>query len=249
VVASGSDVVYAPVMMMKALAALVGAILASQNAEDVSALLQRAAAATRQQKGYEVAFKSRLQAVGDPLDREGKAVWTSPGLLYIHSTGSGREDQKIVRAGEQVWVYVSVQRDWYAPEEAGLDGAGSGIQNPDELLQILSKNAGSAKLVKSGTIQLDLTGNDLARVVKAGGFLWNQSSARVDLELDGSNRIAKVTCEATLVDAKNQTVRYSAAVTLSFDRGTTDLAFVDEKGRPIELSAEMKKKIEAVKGK
>jgi len=237
------------VMMMKTLAALVGAILASQNGEEASDVLRRAAATTRQQKGYEVAFKSRLQAVGDPLDREGKAVWTSPGVLYIHFTGSGREDQKIVRAGEKVWAYLSVQRDWYTPEEAGLDGAGSGIQNPDEVLQILSKNAGSAKLVKPGTIRVDLTGNDLARVVKAGGFLWNKSTARVDLELDGSNRITKVACEATLVDAKNLTVRYSAEVNLAFDRGTTDLAFVDEKGRPIELSAEMKKKIESLKGK
>ena len=137
----------------------------------------------------------------------------------------------------------------HAPEEAGLDGAGSGIQNPDELLQILSKNAGSAKLAKPGTIRLDLAGNDLARVVKAGGFLWNESTARVDLELDGSNRISKVVCDATLVDAKNQTARYSAEVHLMFGRGTTHLAFADEKGRPIELSAEMKKKIEALKGK
>jgi len=237
-------------MMMKgALAALVGAILASQNADDASELLQRAAATTRQQKGYEVSFKSRTQAVGDPLDREGKAVWTAPGVLYIHSTGSGREDQKIVRAGEKVWVYLSVQGEWVAPEEAGLDGAGSGIQNPDAVLQILSKNAGSAKLVKAGSLRLELTGNDLARVVKAGGFLWNQSAARVDLELDGSNRIAKVACDATLVNANKQTVRYTAEVNLAFDRGTTDLAFVDEKGRPIELNAEMKRSIEALKAK
>lgn len=33
------------------------------------------------------------------------------------------------------------------------------------------------------------------------------------------------------------------------DRGTTDLAFVDGKGRPIQLSPEMKKTIEALKGK
>jgi acyl-CoA thioesterase FadM len=44
-------------------------------------------------------------------------------------------------------------------------------------------------------------------------------------------------------------VRYSAEVQLAFDRGTTDLAFVDEKGRPVELSPEMKAKIEALKGK
>ena len=235
--------------MMKVPAALVVVLFAVQNAEDAPAVLQCAAATTRQQKGYEVTFKSRLQAVGDPLDREGKAVWTAPGLLFIHTTGSGREDQKIVRAGDKVWVYVSTQADWFSPEEAGLDGAGSGIQNPDEVLQILAKNAGSAKLVKPGTIRLELTGNDLAQVVGAGGFLWNKSTARVDLELDRSNRISKVACDVTLVDAKNQTVRYTAEVNLAFERGTTDLAFMDEKGRAIQLSPQMKKNIEALKAK
>ena len=130
-----------------------------------------------------------------------------------------------------------------------MDGAGSGIQNPDEVLQILAKNAASAKLVKPGVIRLDLTGKDLAQVVRAGGFLWNQSTAQVEMELDGSNRISKVVCDATLVNAQNQTVRYTAEVTLAFDRGTTDLPFVDEKGRPLALSAEMKRAIEALKGK
>lgn len=212
---------------------------------DPASVVEHAAYATRTQKNYETAFKLRMQAAGAPLEVQGKGVWLAPGVLFAESTGSGGDDKKIVRVGNQAWVYDALRQFWPTAEQCGMDGAGRGIQNPDEILAVLSRNLQSAKFVNAGEIQLTLTGDDLARIVKQGGFLWNKSCARVDVTLDGEKRIRKVACDAALVTVKNDPVHYSAEVTFVSYNGAAELRFTDEKKRPIELSQEMRQAVDA----
>ena len=238
--------------MTKIAALIAGALLACQDpapARDAGETLRQAASLTRSQKGYEAEFKTRMQAVGDPLKTQGKVVWTSPGLLAIHATASGGDDKKIVRTGDTVWVYHALQGSWFDAVELGLDSAARGIQNPDEVLDLVSRNPGEARFASSGDLQVTLTGQNLANVVRNGGFAWNRSTATATLSLDKEGRIQSVRFDATLVNGANGNVQYEGEVAFSFPKELSEPAFVDEKNRPILLSAEMKKAIEALKAR
>src|SRR5215470_3530682 len=113
---------------------------------DPKSVAEHAAYNTRAQKSYETKFKARLTPPqGDALDYVGRCVWVSPGVLYIHYTASGGYDKNIVRVGSQVWVYDSLV-GWATSDEAGMPGAGRGVQNPDDVLSVVAKHAGAAKL-------------------------------------------------------------------------------------------------------
>src|SRR5687767_5954757 len=110
--------------------------------KDAKSVLEHAVYKTRLQKRYEVKFKARLTTSGAPLDYNGRCVWVNPGVLYVHYTASGGDEKMIVRAGEKdVWVYHVLIGTWVTADEAGMPGAGRGIQNPDEVLSVLARNS------------------------------------------------------------------------------------------------------------
>src|SRR6187431_1380670 len=132
---------------------------------------------TRTSKSYEAAWKARLTVPrSDPLDYTGRCVWVRPGVLYSHYTASGGDDKKIVLAGPgKVWVHNALV-GWVTADEAGIPGAGRGIQNPDEALAVISRNPASAKLVQPGVVELAFEGADIERIMKEqaqqGAFDW-----------------------------------------------------------------------------
>lgn len=222
--------------------------------KDAKSVLEYAAFNTRTQKSYETKFKAKLTTSGTPLDYDGRCVWVNPGVLYVHYTASGGDEKRIVRAGEKdVWVY-DLLVGWVTADEAGMPGAGRGIQNPDEVLAVLARNAGGAKMSKPGVVELTFTGDDIEKIMKEqankGAFNWKDSKADLTLSVDAENRLQKFTCDATLA-ANNAgggptTVKYTGEVTLVAYNDATSLKFVDEKKREIPLTPEMKSKIESV---
>src|SRR5437868_11165268 len=85
--------------------------------KDPASVVEHAAYATRTQKSYETSFKLRMQAAGAPLEVQGKGVWLAPGILFAQSTGSGGDDKKIVRVGNQAWVYDALHQFWPTAEQ------------------------------------------------------------------------------------------------------------------------------------
>ena len=223
------------------------------NPQDPRSVLEHAAYNTRSQKSYETKFKARLTTSGAPLDYDGRCVWVHPGVLYVHYTASGGDEKMIVRAGDRdVWVYNTLV-GWVTADEAGMAGAGRGIQNPDDVLAVLARNSGTSKLAKPGMVELDFKGEDIERIMKEqaskGAFDWKESSAKLELATDAENRLQKFTCDATLKPTDPNvkgTVRYTAEVTLVAYNGARELQFLDEKKRAIPLLPEMKTKIESV---
>jgi hypothetical protein len=177
-------------------------------------------------------------------------------VLYVHYTASGGDEKRIVRAGEKdVWVY-DLLVGWVTADEAGMPGAGRGIQNPDDVLLVLSNNSGTSKMAaQPGAVEMAFTGGDIASIMKEqankGAFNWKDSKAELTLAVDAENRLQKFTCDATLAaNAANgggpATVKYTGEVTLVAYNEATSLKFLDEKKREIPLTPEMKTKIDSV---
>jgi outer membrane lipoprotein-sorting protein len=236
---------------------LFAAVLAACQADgskDPKALVEQAASRTRGQKSYQTRFTAVLTPPqGDTLKYDGQAVWAAPGVLTIHYTATGGDDKNIVRVGEKVWVYHSLV-GWVTADEAGMPGAGRGVQNPDEVLGVLAKQAGIAKLREPGVAELSFSGDDIEKIMKEqaqqGAFVWKESSAAVVLTADGDGRLKKFTCKASLKPSDPKiagTVTYEADVEVVSYNAVEELAFKDEKGKAIPLTKPMLQAVEALK--
>lgn len=222
--------------------------------KDPRSVVEHAAYATRTLGSYETKFKARLTTTGAPLDYEGRCVWVNPGVLYVHYTASGGDEKMILRAGDRsVWVYHPLVGSWVTADEAGMAGAGRGIQNPDEVLAVLARHTGTAKFQKPGVVEMAFSGDDIEKIMKEqaskGSFDWKESNARLELAVGPDNRLERFSCDATLKPsdpAVKGSVRYTAEVTVVGSNGARDLKFLDEKKREIPLLPEMKAKIESV---
>ncbi len=220
--------------------------------QDPRSVVEHAAKNTRAQKSYETKFKARLAAPkSDALDYDGTCVWVSPGVLYTHYTVTGGDEKHIVRAGPgKAWVYHPLVK-WTTTDEAGMPGAGRGIQNPDEVLGVLAQGAGTSKLLKPGVVELTFTGEDIEKIMKEqaqpGAFDWKESRAIVELETDARNRMRKFAVRASLKSTDPKVaglIEYSAQVEIVDYNQATELKFYDDKKREIPLKPAMKAAIE-----
>jgi hypothetical protein len=222
--------------------------------QDPRSVLDHAARNTRGQKSYETKFKARLAAPkSDPLDYDGRCVWVAPGVLYTHYTATGGDEKNIVRAGpSKAWVYHPLVK-WTTADEAGMPGAGRGVQNPDEVLGVLAKGGGTLKLLRPGAVELTFTGDDIESIMKEqaqqGAFQWKDSTAVVELETDAQNRVRKFSVRASLKSSDPKVtgaVEYAAQVEIVDYNQATELKFYDDKKREIPLKPAMKEAIETV---
>jgi len=205
----------------------------------------RAIQALRSQQSYRTRFKATIEAPGsDSLKIEGESVWVKPGVLYIHYTGSGGDEKRIVRVGDRVWIYHEFLEDWVTGQEMGSPGAGRGVQNPDEVLAILAKHAGKANDV-GGNFVLDFAGADIEKIMKEqasqGDFDWKGSKVAATLEL-AKGLLTRFTSTAELVSLdeklKGKTIKYSAEVDVVNTNQDKVLRFtvIDEKTKqPVEV--------------
>lgn len=222
---------------------------------DARSVVEHAAAATRARKSYQTRFTAVLTPPeGDAIEYQGTCVWVRPGVLYIYYTAKGGDEKRIVRAGETAWVYHSLLEEWVSAEEAGLSGAGRGIQNPDEVLAVLARHGGSARLREAGVAALEFSGEDIEKVmreqVQAGSFVWKESRAEIVVHADGGGFLRRFECRADLKPADPNLkgrVRYSGVFeVISYD-AVESLTFRDEKGREIPLSAPIREAVERVR--
>jgi hypothetical protein len=217
---------------------------------DPKSIVDHAIFNTRTQKCYETAYTAQLTTPAGVIDYKGRSVWVAPGILYLHFTATGKDEQKIVRAGEKdVWVHHSLA-GWGTDAEAGKVGYGRGIQNPDEILSMLANNTDTAKLLKPGLVAVTFNGQAIARIMRnlvPGGINPNASTAVVRLEVDETVRIRKLTCTAAVALVGNGGInRYTSEVTVVAYNDANELKFSDEKSRPIPLLPEMKDRIDSV---
>jgi hypothetical protein len=213
---------------------------------DPKSIVDHAIFNTRTQKCYETIYTARLATTAGAIDYKGRSVWVAPGVLYLHFTATGKDEQKIIRAGEKdVWVYHSLG-GWGSDAELGKVGYARGIQNPDEVLGVLAKHTETGvKQLKPGTLAVSFNGQAIARILQGqfqGGINPATSSAAVHLEVDDSIRIRKLTFDATV----NGTNRYTSEVTVVAYNDATELKFTDEKNQPLQLLPEMKDRIDSV---
>lgn len=225
--------------------------------KDPKSVAEYAAYNTRSHGSYETRFKARIAPPkGDPLDYQGQSVWVKPGVLYIHYTASGGDEKKIVRAGDKVWVYHVLIEDWVTAEEINTPGAGRGIQNPDDVLGVLSQHLGGAKFAAPHVVGLSFSGEDIEKVMKEqaqkGAFDWKKSDATLSIEVDGETRLKKFSCRASLTSTDPNVsgqVGYTAEVEVLAYDGAREMVFHDEQKKPIPLRDDIKKAIEDLKGK
>lgn len=206
---------------------------------------------TRVQASYETAFKVRLTISAGTFDYRGRSVWVSPGVLYVHYTASGNDEKKIVRAGDKdIWLHHSLSGEWVPAEDFGNDGAGRGVQNPDEVLGILARHTEAARQRKPGLLVLTFNGDALARIMNGqvqGGINPRNSSARVEVEVDDTLRVRRIACDASIGAVRGGGVsRYTSEVTVVAYNEATEIQFTDEKNRAIALRPDMKARIDAV---
>lgn len=220
--------------------------------QDARSVLEHVTYATRTSKSYEASWKARLAVPrSDPLDYTGRCVWVRPGVLFSHYTASGGDEKKIVLAGPgKAWVHNDLV-GWVTADEAGIPGAGRGIQNPDEALAVIAKNPGDAKLVGPGAVEITFGGPQIAQIMKdqaqQGAFDWPKCRATLSLTSDAQRRLKSLRCQATLVSADPKAqgeVTYDATIdVLGYDQAS-ELTFLDEKKKAISLSPKIKTQIE-----
>lgn len=224
--------------------------------KDPKSVAEHAIYNTRSQSSYETRFKARVAPPkGSALEYTGQSVWVAPGVLYIHYTDSGGGFQNIVRVREKAWAY-HLLGGWATAEELNLPSAGRGIQNPDEVLDVLSQHLAGAKLAAPNVVEFSFAGQDIEKIMreqaKKGAFDWKESQATVRLDVDGDTRIKKLSCEASLKStdpAVAGKVAYAAQVDVTTFNGAKELAFQDDAKQPVELTQEMIQAIRSAKEK
>lgn len=218
--------------------------------QDPRSVVDHAIFNTRTQRSYETAYTARLSTAAGNFDYKGRSVWVSPGVLYLHYTGSGRDEGRIVRAGDKdIWLHHSPSGEWGTAEQFGNGGAGRGVHNPDEVLGMLAKHTETAKQLKPGILAVTFNGDALAAVMKGqiqGAINPKKSGAKIELEVDDALRIRKLSCDASIDVPGNGVSRYTSEVVVVAYNGATELKFTDEKNRLIPLRPEMKDRIHAV---
>ena len=223
--------------------------------QDPKSVIEHAVKRTRGQKSYELAWTARLQVpMSNALDYKGICVWGAPGVLYLHYTASGGDDKKIVKVGQEpAWIH-DLLAGWQPADVVGFPGAGRGFQNPDDILQLLAKSPGTAKLIEKGAVELTLAGPDLEKLMaeqsQQGSFDWLKSKATVTLATDAEGRLKKLTCAAALTstdpNVKGQ-VDYTAGLDVAGYNAKSELEFKDEKNRVIPLKKPMTDAIEKLR--
>jgi|ERR1041384_6312130 hypothetical protein len=218
--------------------------------KDASSVADHVIFNTRSQERYEIAFTSTLSVPGtQAFERKGSCVWVSPGILCMQYTGSGGEDMKVIRAGSRIWVYCLDQ--WATDEEAGKVGAGRGLQNPDQVLELLSKRADKCRFAKDG-LEFTFTGKDLGALLgNQTDIEFDKSSSKVTVEVDGDNRLKKLKMNSTLLpkDSKNPSGTCDATIDVLSFNGKMPLKVVNSKGREIPFSVTIQQAIEAISPK
>lgn len=210
---------------------------------------------TRSLDGYETRYGAKITPpLGDALEYTGRSVWVSPGVLYVRYTGSGGSLENIVRIGDKVRIFNPRVDAWMSSDEQPVASAGRGFQNPEEVMEFLSRHLSGAQLSADGAVELAFSGKELKGVVQEranpGAYDWAKSKAQVRIQVDAkTTRVKSVTCAAELVSADPGMmgkIQYAAEMEIS-STGVKELQFLDDRNQPIPLDEETRKEIDRIR--
>ena len=229
--------------------------------QDATSIASKAIEDTRKQESYHSRFEAVIKMPqGDPYEISGESVWVNPGVLYIRYTGSGKDEKRIVRVGEKVWIYHEFLEDWVTAEEMGNGGAGRGVQNPEDVLRVLYGHLENARLGETTNsvtpITVTLTGKDIETIMKEqanqSSFDWKKSRASIVLLVE-KGKVKGLQSAAALVsndpNIEGQIITYTAEVTVLSFNGIKKLNYEvkeEESGKtkPIPIPDYLKKVIQ-----
>ncbi|MBI2930493.1 MAG: hypothetical protein HYY16_02485 [Planctomycetes bacterium] len=222
-------------------------LIAAQAAPQEAA--QRAKTAienVRRQKSYRTEFTAKIKAPDtDALELKGEGLWVAGGILFIDYRASGGEHKRIVRVGDRAWIYHEMGEEWVPPEQVGMDGAGRGVQNPDEMLAVLVDHLKGAVFGAPAAVggqacdvvEVRLAGADIEKMMKDqaqdASFDWMNSSAQAKAYVGAADGLIwRISTSAELASAdpniKGQIVRYDADVTVLDYNATYAMHFIEK---------------------
>jgi len=224
---------------------------AAPQADESKQTLEEAIRRTRAQESYEFRAKADATFPNGSFEYTASGAWLAPGLLGLHTTASGNKEGHVVRVGDKVWVTHSIL-GWVTAAEAGEDGAGKGIQNPDDLLAALSSRCDRARLRPDQTIELRFTGKDIGSILKdlsAGGdFDFDKSHLSVRLSLDDASRLKQASLSAELSHAQGP-MTYSATVDVTGYNVPREITLTTGAKKELPLPEPIRKAIRELQGK
>jgi hypothetical protein len=227
------------------------AVVLLLGAQEPKELLEEAIRRTRAQESYDVRAKANAKFPNGAFDYAVTGAWMAPGILAVHAVATGNKEEHVVRVGDQTWVHRSIT-GWVTAAEAGEDGAGRGVQNPDDLLAALASRTDRATRGPDGSLELSFTGKDIEAILKdlsAGGdFDFQKSRLSIRLVLDGESRLKRATLSADLSHAQGP-MTYAATVDVTGTSTRREVALTDANGKPIPLNEPIRKAIEELRKK
>jgi len=204
-------------------------------AQEAKETADKAIEGMREAASYHVKFTSKLTQKGGVTGSEGEAVRVKEGVLYLSLDGLGGKKLKAVRVAGNVFVYIA-EAGW---TDSSTDrDAARGWQNPDEVLEVLSKLTAGAKAGAGGTVTISL---DAVALEKVLGTELKDSTGEATLTVDEKKRLSKLT--VTGKDASGTTLDGEVAV-VSYDTERSLTFKVD--GKEIPLDKQLVAKIEKV---
>ncbi len=206
-------------------------------------------------RSYQTRFKARISPPrGDSIDYRGTTIRLAQGVLYIHYTATGGDLKNIVGVGpDYVWVWHEGAGEWVRPEAIGSPGIGRGLQNPDELLDVLGRHLGGARLRGPGVVEIAFSGEAIARIMRDHArhdqFHWMESSAAIELHADSETRLKKITCRAELKSADPNVrgvVQYTAETEVETYDPPQEMKFYDGDKKEVPIGGKIREAINAV---
>lgn len=205
----------------------------------------------RAQKSFIARFKARIEAPdSDPLDVNGIALQVNPDLLFIDYHASGGQVKFIVRKGARIKQWHTLAEGWVDTEQIGDSTAARGLQNPQEVFDVLLK---SLDLVESrdGKVALKAGGERFRDLMKdlldEKQVRWKESRAEVSVALNG-NLITTIQCRSEIAWKDPKPIISTFDITLEDWNKHTEYKFVERDARgnkvkDIPLSDEVKKEL------
>jgi hypothetical protein len=215
--------------------------------KDPAELVKETIALVKKQKNYKVEFETKLEIPrSDPFETKGTIIKESPDILYIHYTGTGGIDKKIVRKGKLIRILHPVFEVWVDPITFGDPYAGKGIQNPDEILNFINKAVKKEKVKfdkKERKFLIKLSGKAVADFLEDQGIgkesiKWEGAKIKIYVFVDKQSLVSKCYLMASMPgkgEMKGRIIKYKGKIEVK--------GYNQEFKKPFSLPEKTKKEI------
>lgn len=213
--------------------------------EDAGSLLRKALETTRASPSLRSHYTFKIQVPGQkPVEIHGTALIVGD-LVFIEYRGTADQVKFIVRKGDRVLQWHFTAELWVdSRKDMGDRGAGRGLQNPNEVLDLIashSKDAVAAReTAEERTVSLTLGGETLRPLLRFDlreeEVDWSRTEVKGELDVRKADGwISRIRCSAAL-PTRDQVTRFEGSVTLAPSEETEHKFFdVGPDGKPKEV--------------